>query len=112
MTEIRTIPYAEWVDEMARRGKLDCKFVCPVCGNAASPNDWRALIPDAPADRALRECIGRAMPRAETRAAFPTQEQPDAPERPCDYAAFGLFRLCTVAVERESGEPTPIFEFA
>lgn len=167
-------PLAEWQAEMERRGKLDCKFVCPVCGNVASPNDWKALLPDLDRpDRAVVECIGRAMPRAERRAAFPTEDAaqviewwddpqvdtegakgfnaryyrhlgcdegnnpwivpqdgapppsreddecarccqvfPLVPKRPCDYAAFGLFNVCTASVERPDGKVVGVFEFA
>lgn len=107
---MNVIPVAEWLEGVERRGKLDCKFVCPVCGNAASPNDWKQLVPDAEPDRAYRECIGRALPRGRARRAFPAEVQPDA-EGPCDYAAFGLIDLCTTHVQA-SGDPVAVFEFA
>jgi hypothetical protein len=115
---ITTTPIAEWVAEMEKRGKLDCGFVCPICGNVASPNDWRALLPDLKnPDRAARECIGRAKPREERRAAFPVPfegdtEPPKEPESPCDYAAFGLFNICKRQVEFPDGKTVGVFEFA
>lgn len=106
-----TITLADWQDEMERRGKLDCKFACPVCGNVASPNDWKTLLPDLDRpDRAVQECIGRAMPRDQTRAAF--GNGPDGVKRPCDYAAFGLFDICKLHVEHDDGKLVPVFEFA
>lgn len=112
---MNVIPVAEWLEEVERRGKLDCKFVCPVCGNAASPNDWKRLVPGADPDRAYRECIGRALciPRRQVRRAFPTGE-PDSsdPQSPCDYAAFGLIDLCTVHVQAGGEDPVPVFAFA
>lgn len=105
------VPLEEWQAEVIRLGKFDCKFRCPICGNEASINDWKALVPDAEPDRALTECIGRTMPRDQRRNAF-AQNAPDAPEQPCDYAAFGLFNLCTASVERPNGKITPVFEFA
>lgn len=113
MSTVTTMTLADWRAELERRGSLDCKFVCPVCGNEASPNDWKALLPDLKTpDRAAVECIGRAMPADQRRRAFPTEAEPDAPERPCDYAAFGLLNICKVMVERGSGKPQGVFEFA
>jgi hypothetical protein len=92
------MPLAAWQDEMDRRGRMDCKFVCPACGNEASPNDFKALGADP--QRAPQECIGRVLPRDEW----------GDPE-PCDWAAFGLLDICTVHVDL--GDKTvPVFAFA
>jgi hypothetical protein len=82
----------DWQDEMERRGKLDCKFVCPNCGLASSPNDFKALgiLPE----RAAKECIGR-----------------HTKECGCDWAAYGLFRG-PAFVALPDGGTSPVFEFA
>lgn len=111
---MKAIPHAEWLAEVERRGKYDCKFVCPVCGNEASMNDWRALRPEPvkTMHRAPVECIGRIMPPSQRRAAFPLEAEPGAPERPCDYASFGLIGLCKTQVLLEGGGTVHVFEFA
>jgi hypothetical protein len=86
------IPLAEWQEEMERCGKLDCKFVCPRCELASSPNDFKGL--GVTPERAAKECIGRH-----------TQE------RGCDWAAYGLFRG-PAFVALPDGAVTPVFEFA
>lgn len=83
---------AEWQDEMERRGKLDCKFVCPRCGLASSPNDFKAL--GVTPERAAKECIGR-----------------HTKERGCDWAAYGLFQG-PAFVGLPDGAVAPVFEFA
>jgi hypothetical protein len=81
MTEITL---EEFLAEMERRGKLDCKFVCPHCGNTASPNDWTAAGGDP--QRAPHECIGRLDPKVMAGGEFVA-----GPNGGCDWAAFGLF---------------------
>lgn len=112
MTATVTTPLAEWLAELEKRGGPDCKFVCPICGNVASPNGWRELRADVSPDRAAVECIGRLLAPQFRRRAFPTEREPDAPERPCDYAAFGLLNVCKVEVEFPDGKTVGVFEFA
>jgi hypothetical protein len=100
MSEIVITPLAEWQAEMERRGKLDCKFVCPACGNEASPNDFKAVGADL--QRAPVECIGRLN--------LDGGEGLNLPD--CTWAAFGLLDICTVHVESAHGKPTPVFAFA
>jgi hypothetical protein len=50
------------------------------------------------------------MPREQTRAAF--GNGPDRVERPCDYAAFGLFDLCSAHVDTGDGKLISVFAFA
>lgn len=100
----QAIPLAEWQDEMEKRGKLDCKFVCPACGNEASPADFIAAGADP--QRAPQECIGRVNPKVMAGGKF----EP-GPNGGCDWAAFGLFDLCTTHIEVD-GKPVPVFAFA
>jgi hypothetical protein len=94
MAETPTVtPLADWQADMARRGKLECRFVCPKCGNAASPADFQRAGADP--QRAVQECIGRV----------------DRDLGGCDWAAFGLFDICTVHLEVD-GKPVPVFAFA
>lgn len=86
-----TTALADWLDEMERRGKLDCKFVCPNCGLESSPNDFKEF--GAHPERAAKECIGRHTKRG------------------CDWAAYGLFRG-PVFVTLTDGTQSPVFRFA
>ena len=84
---------ADWQAEMERRGKLECKFVCPRCGNEASPADFKRAGTDP--QRAPQECIGRVDPALGG----------------CDCAAFGLIDICPVHIET-GGKSVPVFAFA
>ena len=93
LNERTAVPLAEWQAEMGRRGKADCKFRCPQCGNEASPADFKAAGADP--QRAPQECIGRVDPKLGG----------------CDWAAFGLFDTCPQHVDL--GDRTiPVFAFA
>lgn len=87
------VTLADWQTEMAKRGKLDCKFVCPSCGNEASPADFKAVGADL--QRAPHECIGRV----------------DKELGGCDWASFGLLDICTVHIAVD-GREVPVFAFA
>lgn len=92
------MPLAEWQAEMERRGKLDCRFVCPSCGHEASPNDWKGL--DGNPQRAPQECIGRLV-----RAV-------GSDEHGCNWAAFGLIDICKRHIIMPDGKRAPVFLFA
>lgn len=89
---------------MERRGKLDCRFVCPNCGRTSSPNDFKAL--GAKPERATKECIGRVAPVKMANGEF----EPGEPGG-CDWAAYGLFRG-PAFVAMPDGTTAPVFEFA
>lgn len=100
------ISLADWQAEMAKRGKLDCKFVCPACGHEASPTDFRAAGADP--QRAPVECVGRVAPKVMGDGEFVP-----GPLGGCDWAAFGLFDICTVHVDAGDGtKPVAVFAFA
>lgn len=88
-----TTPLADWQDQMVARGGLDCLFVCPNCGNTASPNDFKAV--GAAPERATKECIGRHVQG-----------------RGCDWAAYGLFRGPAFVEVGDGKPPAPVFRFA
>ena len=98
------VTLAEFQTEMERRGKLDCKFVCPHCGNTASPNDWKAAGGDP--QHATDRCIGRLDPDVMAAGEFKP-----GPHGGCDWAAFGLFSG-PVFVVTPDGKRIPAFEFA
>ncbi len=78
------------------------RFVCPSCGNVATPEDWHKA--GAPANTIAFSCVGRWMPNS-TATIF------EKGKGPCNYAGGGLFRLNPVIVE--SGDAKhEIFEFA
>jgi hypothetical protein len=61
--------------------KCGFRFVCPLCGNVATPDDFTAL--GANADRAAQQCLGRLqMPMAKWQEG----------KLLCDWAAYGLFK--------------------
>lgn len=66
----------------------DWKFVCPKCGNVASGMEFKALGADI--NVIYTECIGRYDKN-----------------KGCDWAAYGLFDICTVHVDGQ-----PVFDFA
>ena len=95
----------EWRAEALRRGGGSfgsVRFACPVCGSAATPDDFVAAGADG--RRAPEECIGRAMPQAPKGAGG---------SGPCDYAAFGFIKaLGCVTVTHPDGTETYAFPFA
>ena len=95
-----------WRAEALRRGGGgfgSVRFLCPSCGNVATPDDFVAVGANA-ADAAV-ECIGRAS-------------RPMAPNvpggRPCDWAAYGFFGTLGrgVVVEFPDGTTRESFAFA
>ena len=81
----------EWLAEGAKlfgANFEDWKFKCPKCGNVAYGKDFKdaGVNPNA----MYCECIGRHVKG-----------------KGCDWAAYGLFDICTVHVDGH-----PVFEFA
>ena len=102
----RRMTIEEWRAEALRRGggKFGAtRFLCPACGNVASPDDFAAGGADG--GRAAEECIGRTMtPRPRGLDGF----------KPCDWAAYGLFRTLGrgVVVVHPDGTEVHAFPFA
>jgi hypothetical protein len=84
------------------------KFKCPVCKHVQCPEDFRIHKEQgATPDSALKECLGRY--KKGSYKAF-GENKKSTPKQPCDYAAYGLFRLGEV-VKMENGKETNIFPF-
>lgn len=68
---------------------LRWRFKCPRCGNIATIQEFKDVGAKEP-DDAVRNCIGRFTSA-----------------KGCDWAAYGLFDICTVHVDGR-----PVFEYA
>lgn len=99
-----TMTLADWLEATIARGKLDCRFKCPRCGNVATMQDFKDLGVNP--ERAAKECIGRIRPAKMAGGEFEA-----GPDGGCDWAAYGLLDICVVHVEVE-GKRIPVFEFA
>jgi hypothetical protein len=79
------------------------RFACPMCGNVATPGEFKARGADP--ERAATECIGRT---------FAPMPKPEKRKRPCDWAAYGLFRTCGRGqlVRFPDGHESEAFAFA
>lgn len=100
------------VDEWLKRGStlfgngataelsnfMKWRFRCPICGNVATPAEFKALGADP--NLAYQECIGRQMPRSEPK-----------PKKPCDYAAYGLFNSGIAIQPNGSSRLVYVFPF-
>jgi hypothetical protein len=104
MTRCDDVLLSEWRAEMDRRGRMDCGFVCPACGNVATPNQFKAL--GVMPDRAASECIGRVRPKRMADGEFEA-----GPDGGCDWSAFGLIQGPRFVVTVD-GKRVPVFNFA
>lgn len=111
--------YADWLAEGQRRFGRDFftwRFVCPVCKHVQAVSDFeqfkdQGVEPDA----ATHNCIGRYTGRSghldltqpDSKVRFREGEQP-----PCNYTAYGLFRLAPLIVVMEDGSLNESFAFA
>lgn len=80
-----------WLEEAEKRfGKKieDWRFKCPRCGNVAAGAEFKKA--GAEPNSIYCECIGRYVK-----------------DKGCDWAAYGLFDICTVHVDGQ-----PVFDFA
>lgn len=103
----------EWQAEAQRRfGECVSQwtFVCPICGHIQKVSDFQKFESQgATPESALQACLGRFLPVSEHREAFGKRNKPD---QPCNYAAYGLFCLCTTFVKHGEDDYQPIFAFA
>lgn len=87
------------------------KFVCPLCGNVASVEEFRPFKDKgATPESAFQECIGRYTGGRE--AFGGNHESFGEKDQPCNYAAYGLFKFGPVKVTLENGKEIKIFDFA
>jgi len=107
---MRKIKIEEWEKEGKELFGEDIfkwKYVCPMCGNVVSPEDFRQYKDiGATPNSAYSECIGRYC---KGRSAFSNKK---AIGKPCDYAAYGLINVCKTSVILPDGHETSVFEFA
>ena len=112
---MKTITEAVWRAEAIRLFGADpfkWRFRCPVCGNVAAPEDFRAFA-DAGATptSATNECVGRYLPKEKRLGAFSNEHGNPKITKPCDYAGYGLLLLSPVEVEFPDGTKTQSFAF-
>lgn len=91
IVERRKYTKTEWLAEGKRRFGTnfeDYKFVCPRCGRVNTGKEFREA--GAEPNAMYCECIGRYDE-----------------SKGCDWAAYGLFDICTVEVDGQ-----PVFDFA
>lgn len=103
----------EWRAEAERRfGSCPSKwtFMCPVCGHVQKVADFQEFKDQgATLESALKSCLGRYLPVDKHREAFGKRNKPS---QPCNYAAWGLFCVCTVFVKYGEDDYQPVFDFA
>ena len=112
---METISEAEWRAKGTALFGPDLKkwrFTCPRCGHVQSPEDFRPFK-DAGAtpNSAVHECLGRYLSK-EVHGGFSRDHANPKIKSPCDYAAYGLFRLAPYAVRFENGTEVQAFGFA
>jgi hypothetical protein len=98
MSGIKTVTHVEWL----RRGRelfgkdfMKWRFVCPVCGNVATVEDFQQYKDKgANPNGATCECIGRYSGKGGP-AVF---EGRKVSAKPCEYAGYGLLRLSPVRI--------------
>lgn len=106
-------------DEWTARGAelfgenvLQWKFVCPMCGNVQTAEDFRPFKDKGASPSSVnQECIGRYYPK-EMRGGLSEDHANNKVKQPCDYAGYGLFRLSPVHVKLPTGEVIRSFAFA
>lgn len=90
------IKHSDFLAEAKKRFGKDptkWKFVCPACGRVNSGQEFKDA--GATPNDMAQCCIGR-FDRS----------------KGCNWAAFGLFDICSVHVEFDDGSVSPAFEFA
>lgn len=108
--ERKVMTHAEWKAEGQRRfgpNVTAWRFVCPVCKHEQSVADCEVV--GVPTNAIGFSCIGRWLPREQTRDAFGSGGTVKAP---CNYAGGGLFRLNPVDVVMPDGKTLQVFAFA
>ena len=104
----------EWNAEGIRRfgeNQFLWKFVCPMCGNVQSAEDFRPYKDrGATPNSANQVCIGRY--RSEPAYKAFGKNRKGSPKSPCDYALFGLLRIPGVIVVHPDGHEQLAFAFA
>lgn len=109
---MKTIPVADWIaqgKQLFGDDTKEWKFRCPACGNVQTLVDFEKV--GAEPQLAYQECIGRKLPTCARH--FGSTPGTDGKKSPCDYAAFGLFRLGgTQIVLADNGTKVAVLPFA
>lgn len=101
---MRTTTKAEYMAEGAALFGADpmgWRFVCPSCGNIATPKDWKDA--GAPEGAVAYSCVGRWLPGT-------TATLGETGKGFCNYAGGGLFGLNPVKVT-DGDKEHQVFEF-
>lgn len=69
------------------------RFVCPICGHVATPQDWVTAGGDKARNMIAFSCIGRLT--INPKKAFGNDKRKKGP---CDYAGGGLFTVNPIQV--------------
>jgi hypothetical protein len=101
----------DWIlagEERYGKDRKKWSFRCPVCGFAATGEDYAAA--GAGKGCVGFSCIGRWMPKCD-RAFDYVRKNGEAKKGPCDYAGGGLFRLNPIHV-KDGFREHEFFDFA
>lgn len=115
MTTKTVMTHEEWTakgTELFGPEVLRWRFLCPACGHVQTPEDFRPFKDQgATPNKAVQECLGRYLPR-EKRGGFSPDHANPKVKSPCDYAAYGFFRLSPIEVVYPDGTRVEAFGFA
>lgn len=113
MNDYKDYTQKEWLEEASRlfgKDPQNWKFKCPICGNIQQMKDFKEFKDNgATPNSVTNECIGRYLPKEKVTSAFGNKNK--KVKSPCDYAAYGLFRIGH-KIKLENGEETTSFPFA
>jgi hypothetical protein len=106
------LKFDDWKAEGVKRFGPDMKewrFKCPVCGHVQTPRMFHEA--GVHADRVTSECFGRHLPK-EQRGGFSKDHSNPKIKSPCDYSAYGFFKLSPCEIEFPDGKKVECFGFA
>ncbi len=104
--------HEEWIakgEELFGPNFEDWAFECPICKNIAKVKDFKEFADEgATPNSAYKECIGRYKPDA-----VPVFcDERTGKEKPCNYAAYGLFKFVAPVTVIMDGKEVSCFAFA
>ena len=106
------LKFDEWKAQGAKlfgENMKEWRFVCPVCGHVQTPRMFHEAGLDP--NWVTNQCFGRHLPKEQRGGFSKDHGNPDI-KSPCDYAAYGLFKLAPIEVEFPGGERSECFGFA
>jgi hypothetical protein len=108
----RYLKFEEWKAEGLKLfgdNMKEWRFVCPICGHVQTPRMFKEAGAEEPG-RATSECFGRLLPKGK-RGGFSKQHSNPNVKSPCDYSAYGFFKLAPIEVEFADGLKVECFGF-